>query len=72
MFELGEKVIYYWAEKEQSFYAIIMKRLRVSYSMFKYELQLMDYQGGGWSVTAYEHALKKIIDPNDVLKELLV
>ncbi len=82
-YKVGEQVVYYWQEKKASFLGTVMKRLRVLTSgskanpmferkyVYKYELQLSDYQGGGWSVTAYERSLKKVAEPVAILKEML-
>ena len=70
-FKIGEKVLFFWEEKNETYQAIVMKRLRVHRLFYKYELQLTDYKGGSWSITSYEENIKKITEPIDILKEML-
>ncbi len=69
-FEIGENVFYWWFQRNQWYQARIMKKIRVS-GTFKYELQLLNYQGGEWSVSSGSGNLKKMVDPNTILKEIL-
>ncbi len=73
-FRPREEVLYFWPAKNNYYRAVVLKQqsyYQDNPDQSHYQIRILNYQDGNWTMTAVESSLSKIENPNKLMKELI-